>query len=199
MQNAICWELPLSNPNEALWCHIATKILGHVGSGNVLWPDNTWSLPEPIWSCHFSLWHSPESNFTRSAHEPIRDLFGDSTFKTRYVDGTSTSEVTPVATRYIHPPHYGYPKGIVMDMHNQLTSLSFHVNQLSHSRNKAIPNFELEKFKVKIMGMVKRQDHTVSPVSNLFAFSSFQIGQRHGKVIQYIFPHLYFLSQISMM
>ena len=28
---------------------------------------------------------------------------------TRYVDGTPTSEVTPVTKRYIHPPHHGYP------------------------------------------------------------------------------------------
>ena len=28
---------------------------------------------------------------------------------TRYVDGTPTSEVTPVTIRYIHPPHQGYP------------------------------------------------------------------------------------------
>ena len=29
--------------------------------------------------------------------------------KTRYVDGTPTSEVTPVTIRYIHQPHHGYP------------------------------------------------------------------------------------------
>ena len=28
---------------------------------------------------------------------------------TRYVDGTPTSEVTPVTIWYIHPPHHGYP------------------------------------------------------------------------------------------
>ena len=29
----------------------------------------------------------------------------------RYVDGTATSEVTPVTIQYIHPPHHGYPLG----------------------------------------------------------------------------------------
>ena len=28
--------------------------------------------------------------------------------KTRYVDGTPTSEVTPVTIRYIRPPHHGH-------------------------------------------------------------------------------------------
>ena len=30
-------------------------------------------------------------------------------YKTRYVDGTPTSEIIPVTIRYIHPPHHGYP------------------------------------------------------------------------------------------
>ena len=29
-------------------------------------------------------------------------------YETRYVDGTPTSEVTPVTIRYIHPPHHGH-------------------------------------------------------------------------------------------
>ena len=64
---------------------------------------------------------------------------------TRYVDGTSTSEVTPVTIRYIHPPHHGYPKVTVMVMNDRLTALSFHVNQRlhPHSSNKAISNFDL--------------------------------------------------------
>ena len=99
------------------------------------------------------------------------------TCRTRYVDGTPTSEVTPVTVRYIHPPHHGYPKFIVKAMNDQLTSLSFHVNQLSHSWNKDISKFDLESSKVKIMGMVTGQDHTVSPVSNWFAFFLFHISK----------------------
>ena len=30
-------------------------------------------------------------------------------YRTRYVDGTPTSEVTPVTIWYIHPPYHGYP------------------------------------------------------------------------------------------
>ena len=38
--------------------------------------------------------------------------------KTKYVDGTPTSEVTPVTIRYIHPPHHGHPKVTVMVMND---------------------------------------------------------------------------------
>ena len=66
---------------------------------------------------------------------------------TRCVYGTLTSEVTPVTVRYIHPPHHGYPKRLVMVMNDHLTSLSFHVNQPSHSWNKDISKFDLETWR----------------------------------------------------
>ena len=49
--------------------------------------------------------------------------------KTRYVDGTQTSEVTPVNI----PTSPWLPMGRVMVMNDRLTSLSFHVSQPSHS------------------------------------------------------------------
>ena len=40
---------------------------------------------------------------------------------TRYVNGTPTSEVTPVTIRYIHPPNHGYPYATVMVMNDRLS------------------------------------------------------------------------------
>ena len=82
-------------------------------------------------------------------HNWLRWLFGTGEEplpkSTRYVDGTPTSEVTPVTIRYIHPPHHGYPWVTVMVMNDRLTALSFRVNQRPHhhSSNKAISNFDL--------------------------------------------------------
>ena len=58
-----------------------------------------------------------ESNLTRS----------------RYVDGTPTSEVTAVTIRYIRPSHHGHT-----------SSFSFHVNRPSRSWDKAISDSDLE-------------------------------------------------------
>ena len=65
--------------------------------------------------------------------------------KIRHVDGTPTSEVTPVNLRYIHPPHHGYPTVTVMVMNDRLTALSVHVIQrlYPYSPNKAISNDDL--------------------------------------------------------
>ena len=79
-----------------------------------------------------------------------------------------------------------------MVMNHRLTALSFNVNQRvhPHSSNKAISNFDPPPFlisgyfklwplnyKVKVMSVVKGQDHTVSPVSNWFAYVLFHINQ----------------------
>ena len=77
----------------------------------------------------------------------------------RYVDGTPTSEVTPVTICYIHPPHHGCPYVMVMVINDRLASLSFHANQPSQSSNKAISNFELQ-------GVDKDLGHIAHPVSN---------------------------------
>ena len=50
----------------------------------------------------------------------------------------------PVTIWYIHLSHHGYSKVMVMLMNDQLISLLFHVNQSSHSWNKAISNIDLE-------------------------------------------------------
>ena len=64
--------------------------------------------------------------------------------RTKYVDGTLTSEVTPVTIPYIHPPHHGHTRVNIMVMNGWLTSLSIHVNRPYHSWDKAISNFDLE-------------------------------------------------------
>ena len=45
---------------------------------------------------------------------------------------------------YSTSTHHGYPEVMVMVMNDRLASLSFHVNQVPHSSNKAISNFDLE-------------------------------------------------------
>ena len=66
--------------------------------------------------------------------------------KTRYVDGTSTSEVTPVAQSLsgtsAHPTVVTLVN--IMVMNGWLTSFSFHVNRPSYSWDKAISDSDLE-------------------------------------------------------
>ena len=51
--------------------------------------------------------HNLETNFSLMM---IQSNFYWTNKEIRYVDGTPTSEVTPVTTQYIHPPHHGYPR-----------------------------------------------------------------------------------------
>ena len=53
----------------------------------------------------------------------------------------------------------------IMVLNGWLTSFSFHVNQAPHSWDKAISDSDLETPKVKVMGVVKEQGHTVGPES----------------------------------
>ena len=66
---------------------------------------------------------------------------------TRYVDGTPTSEATPVTVWYIHPRHYGHTKVNIMVINWWLTPLSSHVNRPSRSWDKAISNSDLETWR----------------------------------------------------
>ena len=61
--------------------------------------------------------------------------------ETRYVDGTPTSEVTPVTIRYIRPPHHDHTS----QYHGWFTSSI--VNRLPHSWDKAISDSDLETAK----------------------------------------------------
>ena len=97
-------------------------------------------------------------------HHPIRQNM--TMHKTRYVDGTPTSEVTPVTTvsgTSTHPTMVTLVN--IMVLNGWLTSYSFHVNQPPHSWDKAISDSDLETPKVKVMGVVKGQGHTVGPES----------------------------------
>ena len=63
-----------------------------------------------------------------------------------------------------------------MVVNDQLASLLFHVNQRpSNSSNKTISNFDLETSRSR--SWVRSEDHTVSPVSDWFAFFLFHINQ----------------------
>ena len=64
--------------------------------------------------------------------------------ETRYVDGTPTSEVTPVTIRYIRPPHHGHTSQYHGHEWMTHTSLSFHVNRPSNSWDKAISDSDLQ-------------------------------------------------------
>ena len=61
---------------------------------------------------------------------------------------------------------------MVMVIKEQLTSLSFHVNQPSHSRNKAISNFDLEIWMSRSWVWSK-----FNPISNWFAFVLIHVNQ----------------------
>ena len=87
-----------------------------------------------------------------------------------------TRDVTPVSIRYIHPPYHGYADVTVMVMYDQLKSISFHVNQPSHSWNKTLKRRPWS-LKVKVMHVVKGQGQTVGPVSTWFGFFSFHTNQ----------------------
>ena len=52
----------------------------------------------------------------------------------------------------------------IMVLNGWLTSFSFHVNQAPHSWDIAISDSDLETPKVKVMGVVKGQGHTVGPM-----------------------------------
>ena len=91
-------------------------------------------------------------------------------FKTRYVDGSSTSEVTPVTIQYIQPVHHGHIKVT-------LTFLVFYVNRPSHSWNEFISNFDIESSRSWSCVCSKGHGHMVGQISNWFASFSFHINQ----------------------
>ena len=85
----------------------------------------------------------------------------------------------------VHPPTppclpIGYSHG-----HEWSTHTPFHVNDPPpNTHTHLLPFLKWGYFKlwpwnykIKVMGVVKRQDHTVSPVSNWFAFFLFHINQ----------------------
>ena len=96
--------------------------------------------------------------------------------KTRYVDGTPTSEVTPFTLRYIRPPHHGQYHG-----HEWMTHILF-VPCQSAAPFLRYGNFRLWPWnsKVKVMGVVKGQCHTVGPVSCQLTSFSFHINQTNN-------------------
>ena len=62
---------------------MATYIYVNIDLDNGLLPDSTNQYPNQCWLIIKGvLWHSPENNFTRSAHElNLKQLFGDYAFK----------------------------------------------------------------------------------------------------------------------
>ena len=96
--------------------------------------------------------------------------------ETRYVNGTPTSEVTPFTIRYIRPPHHGHTSQY--HGHEWMTHI-FYVPCQSAAPFPRYSNFRLWPWnsKVKVMGVVKGQCHTVSPVSYQLTCFSFHINQ----------------------
>ena len=63
-------------------------------------PDDTKRLPEPMLIYHRgNLWHSPDNNFTRKAHEHPWQVFGDYTKNISQIQGAS--ELTVLLCLYI--------------------------------------------------------------------------------------------------
>ena len=104
-------KLTLVNPlwlSDTIWQHRFASTLARIKACCLTAPSHY--LNQCWLIIKGALWHSPGSNLTIRAHElNLQHMFRNCAFKTRYVDGTPTSEVTPVTIRYIHPPHHGYP------------------------------------------------------------------------------------------
>ena len=84
---------------------------------------------------------------------------------TRYVDGTPTSEVTPVTIRYIHPPHHGHTSQY--DGHEWMTHIlyvknMFHVTMSIGHPIPVIRLFQTLTLKLQGQGHGCGQGHTVS-------------------------------------
>ena len=100
---------------------------------------------------------------------------------TRYVDGTPTSEVTPVTIQYIRSPHHGHTSQY--HGHEWMTHILFVPCQsaapfLRSSYFRLWPwNFNS---RVKVMGVVKGQGHTIGPVSYQLLSFSFHINQTNN-------------------
>ena len=99
--------------------------------------------------------------------------------QTRYVDGTPTSEVTPVTIWYIRPPHHGHNSQY--HGHEWMTHILF-VPCQSAAPFLRYSNFRLWPWnsKVKVMGVVKGQCRTVGPVSYQLTSFSFHINQTNN-------------------
>ena len=93
------------------------------------------------------LTNSTGTNYAPNKHEDVDqyDLYAIPS-KTRYVDGTLTSEVTPVTIQYIRPPNHGHTSqySIIMLMNGRLASFLFIVNRPPYSWDKAISDSNLE-------------------------------------------------------
>ena len=96
---------------------------------------------------------------------------------TRYVHSTPMSEVTPFTIQYIRPPHHGHTSQY--HGHEWMTHILFIPCQLATPFLR-YSNFRLWPWnsKVKVMGVVKGQCHTRSPVSYQLLFISHQSDQQ---------------------
>ena len=82
-------------------------------------------------------------NVYLNTQDIILKQVGFDTWKTRYADGTPTSEVTPVTIRYIRAPHHGHTSQY--HGHEWMTHILFvHCQFLPHSWDKAISDSDLE-------------------------------------------------------
>ena len=119
-----------------------------------------------------SLFQSFAYSYTTSANLKYNKHF----LTTRYVDGMPTSEITPVTIQYIHPPHHGHTKVNAWTTHIPFVPCQSALPLLRCGYFKLWP----WNIKVKVMGVVKRHDHVVSPVSNWFTSFLLHINQTNN-------------------
>ena len=84
----------------------------------------------------------------------------------------------------------------IMVMKGWVTSFSFPVNRLSHSWDKAISD---SRVKVKVMGVVKGQGHTIGPVSYKLTSFSFHFNQTNNSWDRAIFKFDLETSKVKVM
>ena len=82
----------------------------------------------------------------------------------------------PLTSTPSHPTMVTPSKVTVMFINDPLTFLSLHVNQLSHSSDKAISNINFEN-SLPMLWLWSKGSHIVGPVSNWFALFSLHINQ----------------------
>ena len=108
-------------------------------------------------------------------YDPVAFISGQFDKKTRYVDGTPTSEVTPVTIRYIRPSHHGHTRSWMDDSH------PFRSMSISHP----IPNTKLfQTLTLKLQGQGhgcgQRARSYNRPSIILTHFFSFHINQTNN-------------------
>ena len=108
-------------------------------SGEVIYNQSQVALQWHVWLYSLRILESREI-----ALYPTRFTVSISTISTRWVDGTPTTEVTPVTSWKIHTPDLSHQMVTVMVMNDLLPHLLCNVNRPSHSEIQLFQNLTMK-------------------------------------------------------